>query len=154
MQPIPPVARLSSATLYATRALIEIARAEDRLVTAAVIEARQQVPGTFLDQLLARMRRAGLITSVRGPHGGYALRRAPHAISLADIVAAVCGGGPQCDLTVAELGFVESRGSPDCAVQEAWNRASAAMLDVMTSTTLQTLVERQLAIAASAAPAA
>jgi Rrf2 family iron-sulfur cluster assembly transcriptional regulator len=150
----PSVARLSSATLYATRAMIEIARADTRLVTSSVIEMRQQVPGKFLDQLLARMRRAGLIVSVRGPRGGYALRRAPQSISLADIVGAVYGAPGQRGWTSIGLGLIDAPASADCAVQEAWMRATAAMLEVMHGTTLDMLAVRQVELADSAGSAA
>jgi Rrf2 family iron-sulfur cluster assembly transcriptional regulator len=154
MQSDPPFPRLSSAALYATRAMIELASAKGCRITSAVIESRQQLPGCFLDQLLARLRRAGLVVSTRGPHGGYALRRASHSITLADIVAAVNGLGPQDDLASLGFGLDESRDPSGCAIQEAWSRAAAAMLGVMDGITLDMLVQRQLELADTALSAA
>jgi Rrf2 family protein len=56
------------------------------VVTAATIVDRQCLPADFLDQLLGRLRRAGLVRSVRGARGGYALARPAATITLADIV--------------------------------------------------------------------
>src|SRR4051794_13963736 len=80
--------RPSLAVCYATRAMIHIAQA-DGLVSAAAIAQRQQVPPALLDQLLGRLRRAGLLTSVRGPRGGYLLARSASSITFAAIVSAV-----------------------------------------------------------------
>jgi len=138
MPPPPLLPRLSSTTRYAAHAMIEIAEAAGQVVPAAAIVAHQHVPGHFLDQVLGKLRRAGLLRSVRGPHGGYVLARPATAISLADIVCAIDGGpslllpGPFRDLPEA-----------GCAVEEAWLSAGAAMHDVMRRTSLAALVLRK-----------
>ena len=138
--PLPPLLpRLSSTTRVAAHAMIEIAEADGHVVAAATIVRNQQVPGHFLDQLLGKLRRAGLLRSVRGPHGGYALTRSATSISLADIVDAV-------DVNPNPPAFrdVHARGSATpqtgCAVEQAWQSASAAMHDVMQHTSLAALV--------------
>src|SRR3954464_12741407 len=87
LSPAPP--RLASATLYATHAMIEIAEADGHVVNSAVIVEHQRLPAHFLDQLLGRLRRAGPVRSVRGPHGGCTLVRPPTLITLAHIVSAI-----------------------------------------------------------------
>src|SRR5215469_6596971 len=62
----PLLPRLSSATRYATHAMLEIAEANGQVVRAATIAEHQQLPGHFLDQLLAKLRRAGLLTACVG----------------------------------------------------------------------------------------
>ena len=144
MPPPPLLPRLSSTTRYAAHAMIEIAEAAGRVVPAAAIVERQHVPGHFLDQVLGKLRRAGLLHSVRGPHGGYMLARPAASISLADIVCAIDGGpflllpDPLCE--VPEAG---------CAVEEAWLCAGAAMHAVMRRTSLAALVLRKRVLEAS-----
>ena len=77
----------------------------DRALTLAAIAERQQISRPYLEQLFARLRREGLVRSVRGPGGGYRLARPAAELSVADVVAAVdeplratrCkGDGPGC----------------------------------------------------------
>lgn len=60
-----------------------------RPVSLAEVALRQQISLSYLEQLFARLRRAGLVRSVRGPGGGYLLGRAAEAIAVADVVQAV-----------------------------------------------------------------
>jgi len=55
------------------------------------IAAHQQIPEPFLEQVLATLRRAGIVTAVRGSSGGYELARSPDKISAADILRALSG---------------------------------------------------------------
>lgn len=85
--------RVSMKTEYGVRALCELARAEgDGPVQSATIARRQRVPGPFLDQVLMTLRRAGLIRSVRGPHGGHLLSRPAAEIRLDEVMACLEGG--------------------------------------------------------------
>lgn len=83
--------RLSTKGRYAVMAMADLARrqADDRAVALADIAERQQISLSYLEQLFARLRRAGLVRSVRGPGGGYLLGRAAESIAIADIVQAV-----------------------------------------------------------------
>jgi Rrf2 family iron-sulfur cluster assembly transcriptional regulator len=65
------------------------AAAGDIPVTVAEIAARQGISPAYLEQLFARLRRAGLVEGVRGPGGGYRLVRPAEAVSVADVIAAV-----------------------------------------------------------------
>jgi Rrf2 family protein len=56
------------------------------------IARRQQIPGPFLDQVLMTLRRAGLIDSVRGPHGGHRLARPADEVRLDEVIACLEGG--------------------------------------------------------------
>ena len=84
--------RLSTKGRYAVMAMADLARREGdaaRAVALAEIAARQEISLSYLEQLFARLRRKGLVTSARGPGGGYRLARAAEATSIADIVHAV-----------------------------------------------------------------
>ncbi len=82
--------KLSTKGRYAMVALADIAlRGEDALVPLAELSKRQDLSLAYLEQLFARLRRAGLVVSVRGPGGGYRLARPATEIRVADVLAAV-----------------------------------------------------------------
>lgn len=75
---------------YAVRTLLEIAAATQAVaIKADVIAAAQQIPPKVLETVLAELRRAELVTSRRGPDGGYWLARPAAEISVADVIRAV-----------------------------------------------------------------
>ena len=79
--------KLSTRATYSLRALLELALAQGRgPVSAAVIAKRQALSVAYLEQLLHRLKRQGLIHSTRGPKGGYVLARAPEEITVAEVV--------------------------------------------------------------------
>lgn len=84
--------RLSMKAEYGVRALLELAAAApERALQSAEIARRQRIPGPFLDQVLMTLRRAGLVRSVRGPHGGHRLSRAPSEICLDEVIGCLEG---------------------------------------------------------------
>ncbi len=82
--------KLSTKGRYAMVALVDLAlvRGAD-LMTLAEIARRQDISLLYLEQLFVRLRRAGLVDSVRGPGGGYRLARAPEEIRISEILEAV-----------------------------------------------------------------
>lgn len=82
--------RLSGATDYALRAMLELAGA-DRPLTTDQIAQRQRIPPSYLGAILAEVRRAGLVRARRGPEGGWSLARPAAEITLADVIRAVGG---------------------------------------------------------------
>lgn len=83
--------RLTSKGRYAVMAMADLALngGAERAVPLQEVARRQEISLSYLEQLFARMRRAGLVTGVRGPGGGYRLAFAPAATNIADIIAAV-----------------------------------------------------------------
>lgn len=82
--------KLSTKGRYAMVALADIAlQPEGSLITLSEIADRQSISLPYLEQLFVKLRRAELVTSVRGPGGGYRLARAPSNIRVADVLAAV-----------------------------------------------------------------
>lgn len=76
------------------RALVELALARARQpVSAAHIAKRQELSVAYLEQLLHRLRREGIVTSIRGPRGGYVLARHPNQITMAAVVSVLDGNG-------------------------------------------------------------
>lgn len=136
--------RITARTEYALLALLELAnREEDRPLQSRDIAAKASIPKPFLDQLLLDLRRAGLVRSIRGPGGGYALGRPPSGITLREAVTAVEGAdvAPPCALKSQD--GAPCRRAPQCALHEVWREIDEATNRILTTTTLADLAERQ-----------
>lgn len=82
--------KLSTKGRYAMVALVDLAQQPDGALTSlGDISGRQDVSLPYLEQLFVKLRRAGLVDSVRGPGGGYRLARAPSEIRVSDVLEAV-----------------------------------------------------------------
>ena len=82
--------KLSTKGRYAMIALTDLAMVTpDRLLSLAEISRRQDISLPYLEQLFVKLRRAGLVESVRGPGGGYRLAKSPSEIRVADVLGAV-----------------------------------------------------------------
>ena len=83
--------RLSTKGRYAVMAMADLASFDDagKPVSLADIAQRQEISHSYLEQLFAKLRRGGLVRSVRGPGGGYRLSRPAADLRVADIVMAV-----------------------------------------------------------------
>jgi len=97
--------RLTTKGRYAVTAMLDLALNEARgPIRLAAISERQGISLSYLEQLFAHLRRQGLVRSVRGPGGGYRLKRGAETISVAEVIAAVnedtdatrCGGKGDC----------------------------------------------------------
>ena len=88
--------KLSTRSIYGMRALVELALASGRgPVSAARIAKRQELSVAYLEQLLHRLKKEGLVHSIRGPRGGYLLAKGASHITMADVVKVLdgeCGG--------------------------------------------------------------
>ena len=82
--------KLSTKGRYAVMAMADLAqRSGGRPVALAEVAVRQEISLSYLEQLFGRLRRGGLVKSVRGPGGGYMLARDPEQMRIADIILAV-----------------------------------------------------------------
>lgn len=97
--------KLTTKGRYAVTAMLDLAlHGTNQPVSLAEISERQNISLSYLEQLFAKLRKAGLVVSMRGPGGGYQLNGAPSAIAIADIISAVdehvdatrCGGLGDC----------------------------------------------------------
>ena len=85
--------KLSTRSTYGMRALVELAlTAGHGPVSAALISKRQDLSVAYLEQLLHRLKKEGVVNSIRGPRGGYVLATQPHHITMAQIVRVLDGG--------------------------------------------------------------
>jgi len=137
--------KLSTKGRYAMVALSDIAlQKQDKLVTLGEIADRQDISVPYLEQLFMKLRRAGLVSSVRGPGGGYKLSRPASEIRVAEILAAV-------DETVDAMhkGAGASGGASGSRAQSLTNRLweglSAHVYVFLHQTRLSDVVENELA---------
>ncbi len=141
--------KLSTRGRYAVMAMTDIAvHANGAPLSLADISARQGISQAFLEQLFAQLRKSELVTSVRGPGGGYLLARDADDICVADIVMAVdeplqvtrCGGD-------AIDGCVDGE---KCNTHELWAALGRQVYGFLAAVTLGDVAEkRNLALAAS-----
>ncbi|MDH2444523.1 Rrf2 family transcriptional regulator [Amnibacterium sp. CER49] len=117
---------------YGVRAMIEIAAGEGR-ASGSEIAAAQGIPAKFLESILLRLRRGGLLVARRGVAGGYELARPADTISVADVIrvldgplAAVRGMPPE------DAEYPESA----ARLRDLWVALRAAMREVLEATTL------------------
>lgn len=131
--------KLSTRTRYAVRAMIELAQTEpSKTLQLKVIAERQEISVKYLEQLMAVLRSAGLIRSVRGSKGGYILSRAASQIRLSDILH--CLEGPVTTVECVEDSQSCVRAA-ECAARQVWIKVQKAIDEVMQSITLQDVVD-------------
>lgn len=83
--------RVSQRTEYGIRAMISLARGFDDVISIKELAEREAIPETFLEQIMSDLRRAGLVVSVRGPHGGYRLKSPPEKITIGRVMEVLEG---------------------------------------------------------------
>lgn len=130
--------KLSTRSRYGTRILLELARQSDRNpMQVSAISREQDIPAKYLEQLIRTLKKADLITSVRGAKGGHILARDPKTISLGAIVR----------LFEDQHELVKCISSPDvchmaddCRVRLAWKEATDALYERLDAITIADLL--------------
>lgn len=136
--------RLNTKGRFAVSAMIDLAlRAGHGPVPLAGIGRRQQISLSYLEQLFGRLRRNGLVSSTRGPGGGYSLGRDAARISVADIVAAV-DEGEDADLRSGQAPGA-CRRDGGLMTGDLWAGLDAKMLEYLAAVSLKTLADEQIA---------
>jgi len=134
--------KLTTKGRFAVTAMIDLAlRHEGGPVTLAGISERQKISLSYLEQLFGKLRRHQLVSSVRGPGGGYCLARKMAEITVADIICAVdepldatlCGGKGNC------------QEEQQCMTHQLWTDLTTRMFDYLNSVSLGDLVKEQRA---------
>jgi len=134
--------RLTTKGRFAVTAMIDLAMNHgDGPVTLAEISGRQRISLSYLEQLFGKLRRHGLVESVRGPGGGYCLAKDMAALSVSEIILAVdepidatqCGGKENC------------HDDQKCLTHDLWAALNQRIFDYLDAVTLRQLVEAQKA---------
>ncbi|MEI6064652.1 MAG: Rrf2 family transcriptional regulator [Pseudanabaena sp. ELA748] len=129
---------LSCKVDYACIAMLELAMRHKLGKPTSVneIAISQNIPIRYLDQVMAMLRRSGLITSQRGAKGGYHLAREPWQIKLTDIVVALDGESPQ------DRNNPESITAEQASVIDMWETAKVASFEILDKHTLEDLLRK------------
>ena len=137
--------RLSTRTRYAVRAMLELALNKSNApIRLRTIASRQDISIKYLEQLMATLKTAGFVRSVRGSKGGYILAKPPNQIKLDRLFN--CLEGPGTIVECIENNSFCNRAA-DCAPRLLWAQLQAAMMRVLKSTTLQDLVDKTVTYA-------
>ncbi len=132
--------RLTTKGRYAVTAMLDIALHSDAAaVSVADVSSRQGISGAYLEQLFGRLRRSGLLSSCRGPGGGYQLARPLADISVSDIVSAA---GEGVDATRCH-GAADCQEGVQCLTHDLWFELSVQIDDYLSGISLADLVSRR-----------
>lgn len=132
---------LSTKGRYAVRAMLDLAlQSGDGLTLIKDISKRQGISVLYLEQLLTRLKAAGLVRSTRGPKGGFRLTRLPSQIRIGDILQTM--EGSTAPVACVDHAMLCSR-ADSCVTRKVWAEMKQAMDEVLESTTLQDLVKRE-----------
>jgi len=132
--------RLTTKGRYAVTAMLDLAiHAKQGPVSLSDISGRQEISLSYLEQLFAKLRRNELVTSVRGPGGGYRLSRSGVDINVAQVVDAV---SESMDVTRCE-GKGDCQQGEACLTHHLWCDLSDQIHSFLENISLQSLVDRQ-----------
>ena len=132
--------KLSTKGRYGLRAFIDLAVwGEERPVSLTSIAARQEISVSYLEQLMAKLKTAGLVSSVRGANGVYTVARPVEEISVGDVLRALEG-----DITPVECAGIGSSqqcsSSSQCVSKIVWKRINDSINDTVDSIYIGELV--------------
>ena len=130
--------KVNKLTDYATVLLIEIARSNFVQSTQHVSE-RTGIPLPTVAKIMKSLNKAGLVASQRGAGGGYTLGRAPHEISVADVIQAV--EGPIALTACADTSDEHCSIEAVCPVQGKWNKVNTAVRAALNEVTLADMAD-------------
>ncbi|MCW2541784.1 MAG: transcriptional regulator, BadM/Rrf2 family [Frankiales bacterium] len=132
---------ISAKSDYAVRALLELASRAPNLVKIDVIVADQQLPRKFVEAILGDLRRAGIVRSMRGADGGYALAKSATDISIGSVIRAV--DGPLAEVRGLRPDEMNYTGLAE-HLPGLWVAVRASLRRVLDDTSLQQLLSGKL----------
>ncbi|WP_299038876.1 Rrf2 family transcriptional regulator [uncultured Pseudokineococcus sp.] len=132
--------RLTAKTDYALRAVCQLASRPGGATSDRVSEA-EAIPQRFLEAILRDLRRAGLVTSRRGPDGGHALAVDPEQLTVADVIRAI--DGPLALVRNLRPEQLDYRGA-SVALQDVWVALRASERAILEATTVAMVVRDDL----------
>ena len=134
--------RLTSKGRYAVSAMVDMVKHSDAgPVTLASISERQFISLSYLEQLFRRLREEDLVTSVRGPGGGYLLARPASAIVISDVITAV---NEPIRTTMCEDADRGCHQGSRCDTHQLWNSLGRYIYRFLDSITLQDVVDKNI----------
>lgn len=133
--------KLSTKGRYGLKAVIDIAiNSEAEVVALSGIAQRQNISINYLEQLIAKLKKAGIVLSFRGAQGGYSLAKKPEEISVGDILRALEGDLSPVDCAEVIAGGNVCSGSDLCVTKYVWKRISDSINKTVDEIMLSELV--------------
>lgn len=133
------VNRLNTTVRYAVRATLLLAQHRDRPLSIKAISESEALSIKYLEQLFLKLRKAGLVKSVRGMHGGYFLARPPEKVTIGDVIRAVQADGIYAAPCTKRRGRCERQ--KECKATNYWNKLQKLLDDFFNNTTLVSFKE-------------
>lgn len=135
--------KLSTRGRYGVRAMFDLAmRKGAGPVPLRVIAERQDLSEHYLEQLIAVLRKEGLVKSVRGAYGGYLLAREPGDITIGEIIRALEGPIAPVDCVIDD--DVDCDNTEECVTKVVWERLKEKIDEVLDDITLADLCQEEL----------
>ena len=135
--------RLSTTARYSLRALSDLCSCHDgEPVSVSDIALRQNIPVTYLEQIFGKLRRGGILESVRGAQGGYMLSRPANEITIAEILQALgepvifgsCQTEKGCENAVT------------CPTFNLWRKVKGSVDEILRTTTLEDIADEKISL--------
>ena len=121
-------------------------RSADGPVTGREIAAVERLPADYVEQILLRLRRAGIIRSTRGSHGGYSLARPPVEVSVRDVIAASELSTFDLHCVSHPVGADRCSDSGNCSIRPVWVLLQQKIDEVLESVNLEDLLADEPAV--------
>jgi Rrf2 family protein len=121
-------------------------RAGEGPITGRVIASGERLPADYVEQILLRLRRAGLVNSTRGARGGYMLARAPEEISVREVISASELGTFDLHCVTHPVGEERCAESQSCSIRPVWMLLQQKIDDVLQSVHLGDLLVDEPAV--------
>ena len=135
--------KLSTRGRYGLRGMFDLAMNQSQgPIPLNEIARRQNISEAYLEQLFANMRKAGLVKSVRGAHGGYLLGASPDKIYVGQILRTLEGNIAPADCVSDDDG-IECSGADACVTRIIWEKIRDSINQVIDSITLEDMVREQ-----------
>ncbi len=139
--------RISTRGEYGVRAMLDIAiHYGQGPIPLKIIAERQEISEHYLEQLISTLRKAGLVTSVRGAQGGYLLAKRPDEVRIGDIIRTLEGPIAPMDCVDDNDGCCSH--TEKCATRVLWQRLRDSMEEVLDNTTLACLCQEAMKLQA------
>jgi len=135
--------KLTTKGRYGLRAVIDWAMyAKNDPVSLSDVAERQNISISYLEQLVAKLKKTGIVQSTRGAQGGYALAKAPEEISVGEILRALEGSLSPVDCSAVDgEGETECSASNFCVTKYVWKRINDSINDTVNNMFLSELLE-------------
>ena len=135
--------KLTTKGRYGLRAVIDLAMyAKNEPVSLSDVAERQNISISYLEQLVAKLKKAGIVQSTRGAQGGYALAKAPEEISVGEILRALEGSLSPVDCSAVDgEGETKCSASNFCVTKYVWKRINDSINDTVNNMFLSELLE-------------